>query len=184
MHQGELWQEYDQAGIPLASAGREPTLGNPKSGESTYVSNAIVWLYRKTDQGLEVLFQKRSQKVDRNAGKWDVAAGGHININESIVDAAIREAKEEIGATINRDHLKLVVTTPSLFANLIMHEFICDYTGQPDDFHFNDEEVSEVKWVPISEFDDFIDQYAKDPLKEDIEIRSLIKKHIMAYGNH
>lgn len=184
MHAGELWQEFDKTGERLATAGREPALGNPKSSESIYVGGALVWLFRKTTTGLEVLFQKRSSKVDRNAGKWDVSAGGHINVGESVIDAAIREAREEIGATISRDRLKLAVVTSSFSANLIMYEFICDYTDQPNNFRFNDEEVSEVKWVSISEFDNFIDQYAKDPLKEDIEIRSLIKKHIIAYGNH
>lgn len=182
MHQSELWQEFNQAGEPIGN-GRKPELGNPGIGEPVYTSVAIVWLYRKTADGIEVLFQKRSDKVDRFAGKWDIAAGGHINLGESVLDAAVREAKEEIGAEITKDNLRLVVVTPSLFANNILREFIYDYTGHPDDFHFNDEEVSEVRWVKLSDFDQFIDENAKDPLKEDGEIRSLIKDHIIFHGN-
>ena len=183
MHDSETWQEFDKAGEPIKNGGRNPKLGNPGIGESVYTSVAIVWLYRKTADDIEVLFQKRSDKVDRFAGKWDIAAGGHINYNESVLDAAVREAREEIGATITKDMLRLVVITPSLFANNILREFICDYTGHPDNFHFDDEEVSEVKWVKLSEFDKFIDENAKAPLKEDMEIRSLIKQHILFYGN-
>ncbi len=182
-HQGELWQEFDKAGEPIKNGGRNPKLGNPKFGEPVYTSVAIVWLYRKIADGIEVLFQKRSEKVDRFGGFWDIAAGGHINYEESVLDAAVREAEEEIGAKITKDMLQLVVITPSLFANNILREFICDYTGKPDNFRFDDEEVSEVRWVKLSEFDQFIDEYAKPPLKEDVEIRELIKKSIKAHGN-
>lgn len=184
MHHNELWQEFDQSGEPINNGGRNPKLGNPDFGESVYTSVAIVWLYRKTKDDIEVLFQKRSEKVDRFAGKWDIAAGGHINYGEPVLDAAVREAREEIGAIIKKENLQLVVITPSLFANNILREFIYDYTGCPDDFHFDDEEVSEVKWVKMTDFDRFIDKNAKQPLKEDLEIRALIKNHILAHGNH
>ncbi|MBQ9016920.1 NUDIX domain-containing protein [Candidatus Saccharibacteria bacterium] len=183
-HEAELWQEFDKAGVPLMNGGRQPSLGNPKVGEPVYTSVAIVWLFRKTASDLEVLFQKRSEKVDRFPGKWDIAAGGHINYGESVLDAAVREAKEEIGIDITKDMLSLAVTTPSLFANNILREFICDYTGHPDNFHFDDEEVSEVKWVPLEEFDDFIIKNAKAPLAEDVEIRSIVKQRILSHGDN
>lgn len=184
MHTQELWQEFDQSGEPLENGGRNPRLGNPDLGEPVYTSVAIIWLYRKVSGGIEVLFQKRSPKVDRFAGKWDIAAGGHINYGESVLDAAVREAREEIGAIIEKAHLELAVITPSMTANNILREFIYDYTNGPDDFHFDDEEVSEVKWVKMSDFDQFLDQYAKAPLRDDAEIRSIIKNRIMSHGNH
>lgn len=183
MHLSELWQEFDKSGEPIKNGGRNPRLGNPDLNEPVYTSVALVWLFRKTADGIEILFQKRSDKVDRFAGKWDIAAGGHINYGESVLDAAVREAREEIGAKIEKDKLELAVITPSMTANNILREFICDYTGGPDDFHFNDEEVSMVKWVKLSDFDEFLDQYAKDPLRDDLEIRSIIKNRILLYGN-
>ncbi|MBR3177716.1 NUDIX domain-containing protein [Candidatus Saccharibacteria bacterium] len=184
VHEGELWQEFDKSGEPLMNGGRLPSLGNPKVGESVYSSVAIVWLFRKTESGIEVLFQKRSEKVDRFPGTWDIAAGGHINYGESVIDAAIREAREEIGVEIDKTMLSLAIVTPSLFANNILREFICDYTGRPDNFHFDDEEVSEVKWVPLEEFDDFIIKNAKTPLVEDVEIRSIVKQRILSHGDN
>ena len=182
-HAGERWQEFNARDERIENGGRDPRLGNPDKGDDVYVSVAIVWLFRRTKNGIEVLFQQRSEKVDRYPGDWDIAAGGHINYGESVVDAAVREAKEEIGAEITADMLHFVVSTPSLFKNNILREFVCDYTGQPENFHFDDGEVSQVKWVPLSEFDDFILKNAKKPLKEDAEIRSLVKKRLMTYGD-
>lgn len=184
MHSSELWQEFDKSGEPIKNGGRNPKLGNPDLGEPVYTSVAVVWLYRKTDDGIEVLFQKRSEKVDHFAGKWDIAAGGHINYGESVLDAAVREAREEIGAKIEKSKLELAVITPSMTANNILREFICDYTGCSDNFHFDDEEVSEVKWVKLSNFDKFLDENAKAPLRDDVEIRSIIKNRILLHGNH
>ena len=183
MHEAEMWQEFDKTGEPIMNGGRNPKLGNPDLGESVYTSVAVVWLFRKATDGIEVLFQRRSDKVDRFAGKWDIAAGGHINYGESVLDAAMREAREEIGAEIKKDKLELAVITPSSTANNILREFICDYTDCSDDFHFDDEEVSEVKWVKLSDFDEFLDKKAKAPLRDDIEIRSIIKNRILLHGN-
>ena len=121
--------------------------------------------YRKTKSGIEILLQKRSKYVDRNALFWDVSAGGHVDYGEEKLDAAVREAREEIGANIDKSQLELLYTqrVPSNFRVIYLY----DYTGAPDDFHFDDHEVAEVKWVNINDFKDFIDKNAKPPLKKD-----------------
>ena len=42
-----------------------------------------------------------------------------------------------------------------------------DWTDKPDDFHFDDKEVSEVKWVPYVETEKFRKKFAKPPLVKD-----------------
>ena len=42
-----------------------------------------------------------------------------------------------------------------------------DWSGKPDDFVFNDKEVSETKWVPYDETEDFRKKFAKPPLQKD-----------------
>lgn len=57
--------------------------------------NAVgVIITRNQDQYTEILLQKRN-------GKWDLAVGGHVEENEALTEAVIREAKEEIGIDIS-----------------------------------------------------------------------------------
>ena len=147
MHTDELWQVFDTNGERISSPGYKSSLGNPKKGTTDqYIGAASVWLYRRTGSGeIEILFQQRSPKV-KNGGLWDVSAGGHINNNERVVDAAVRELYEEIGAK-----------------------------ARPDDFNFDDGEVSQVKWVKLADFNQFIDKNAKPPLKNGHYTRELTK---------
>ena len=104
--------------------------------------------------------------MSSHAGDWDFAAGGHINLGESCVDAAIRELEEEIGVKALAEELKYVTMT-SYGKNRLGWVYLIDWTGRADDFNFNDEEVSAVKWVKYEEMEEFRKKYAKKPLKND-----------------
>ncbi len=45
----------------------------------------------------EIYLQKRSASKTVQPGKWDIAVGGHVGINEDIETALKREAEEELG---------------------------------------------------------------------------------------
>ena len=46
-----------------------------------------------------VLLQKRSLWKDRQPGKWDSSAAGHLDAGESYEEAVVRELKEELGVS-------------------------------------------------------------------------------------
>ncbi len=185
MRHDELWQEYTQNGERIMNGGRLPERGAPKVGEeNVWVGTTIVWLYRKAEHGVELLFQKRSPYVDRYPNRWDISAGGHVNYGESIVDAAVRETKEEIGAKVTKEKLKYSFSLASSNGyNILIHSYFYDWTGQDDDFDFNDKEVSEVKWVPLKDFDDFVEKNAKKALQEAKWTLELTKYWAEYYGN-
>lgn len=173
----EVWQEYDLSGQPLMNGGRTHT--NVATTPNSLAGTASVWLYRRTVDGIELLFQQRSAKVDHYAGEFDLSAGGHVNYQESVIDAVVREAREEIGVTIPIQDLRFLMTFVS--DSSFRHVFCVDWTNQPNQFNFNDQEVSAVQWVPLSEVDRFCQQYVKEPLAKDLTHFSFLinwlKKH-------
>ena len=183
MHHDEMWQVYYPNGEPIKGSGWDSALDNPeKTGSDAIVGIAIVFVYRHGENGLELLWQKRSEKVDRWPGEFDLSAGGHVNMGESLVEAAVREAREEIGALIKADDLGFVTMRP-FNKNRFAWIYAVDWTGRKDDFHFDDEEVSEVKWVPFKEADEFRMKYCKAPLKKDNLTLVLLEEWFLQHGD-
>lgn len=175
MHTDEKWQTYYPNGEPIIGEGWDSALGNPeKTGSDKIVGVAVVFVFRQNDNGeIDLLWQKRSDKIERFPGDYDISAGGHINLGETLVEAAIRECREEIGIDFLPEDLYFVTMRPfhkCRFAWI----YAVDWTHRGDDFRFDDNEVSEVKWVPLKETDAFRKEFGKKPLKNDeITFRSL-----------
>ncbi len=178
-----MWQVYAPNGEAIAGKGWNSALDNPeKSGSDAIVGVAVVFLFRKTSDGvLELLWQRRSDKIDRYPGDYDISAGGHINLGETLADAAVRETREEIGAEITIDDLRFV-TERAFNKNRFAWVYTVDWTGKLEEFHFDDEEVSEVRWVPFDETEDFRVKYAKAPLKKDTLTFALLGEWFLQNG--
>ena len=69
MHKDEMWQVYAPNGEAVAGEGCDSALDNPeKTGADAIVGVAVVFLFRKSSEGvLELLWQRRSDKIDRYA---------------------------------------------------------------------------------------------------------------------
>ncbi len=176
-HEDELWQEYNMRGEPIEG------VGHPIGTDGYVYCGVLVWLYRDTDDGRELLFQLRSPHIV-SGNFWDVSAGGHVNLNETLVGAAVRETREEIGAEIDPEKLAFAFSWKSPGIHGIGHTFLYDYTGQPEDFHFDDHEVSDLKWVPLDKLDDFLKNGGVKPelLKSDFNW-PLFRKHLEYHEN-
>ena len=184
MHKNEQWQEYAKSGAPLKNGGRPGNHSEEAEARTDLYGVSCVWLYRITNGSLEILFQRRSEYVDRYAGDWDISAAGHVNYEETPLSAAVRETREEIGASLEEDDLIYVMTFNN--GRRIANIYLCDYTSHPDEFRFDDKEVSEVKWVPLKDLDEFWHQKTKAPLAEDEIQYKIISKILteIADGNY
>lgn len=60
------------------------------------------------DKDGRVLLQRRSQKKKASGGRLEASLGGHVNANESVSEAALREAKEELGISLSPKRLHRV----------------------------------------------------------------------------
>ena len=68
------------------------------------VPAAYVFL-RRTSDGVDQLLLQLRQGTGYMDGHWAAAAAGHVEAGESVLDAAVREAVEELGITIDPAHL-------------------------------------------------------------------------------
>ncbi len=190
MHQSDLWQEYALNGEPLKNGGYPAKNHNPRFGTPTRVGGSCVWLFRRTEGHIEILSQCRAPQI-HNGGKWDTSAGGHIDYGETPIEAAVREAKEEIGAELSPEKLIHIISLPAFPSSPLTHKrnmynyhYLYDWTGQPDNFHFDDHEVSEVRWIPLAEFDEFAKQSLKSSWRDNHLLLELVKNWLTYYGDN
>lgn len=97
--------------------------------------------------------------------KWNFPAG-HLEDNEDIKSAAIREAKEESGYDIKLTGL-LTVASPKLD-----HPLFIIFTGEVTGGEANADpaEILDVKWIPINEI-------SKLDLRMKYAITGIVKKY-------
>ncbi len=160
MHKtGELWQEYDARGVRVLNGGLPA-----HTKTNNFYAGIAIMLYRFKDGNVEFLWQKRSKFVDHNAEKWDTSAGGHINYEEPILDAVVRETREEIGAEVDIEKVEFAAKY-RVGPDMVIYLYFYDFTGRDEDFNFDDKEVEEVKWVKYEDCEKFA---VEVPIKESL----------------
>lgn len=151
MHDDELWQVFSQNGLALDGQG---AFNEDFSAKGLVKGVSHVWLWRRTDGEKHILLQERSKLLKRFPGMYHISAAGHINVGESPVDAAVREAKEEIGLDINASNLYFVQTVRSnRELNALKHIYIYEILDEPE-FNYDDGEVESVEWVSLKRFEE------------------------------
>ena len=139
---------------------------------------AGVWLVKREDDKISILFQKRSENV-QNGGFYDASAGGHIDEGEDSLSAALRETREEIGLELSPEELSFVCTyaTDKKYISV----YISDRTGKDDVLTLNKEEVELVEWITLEEFDMFVRARVKPPLRELVPHLPVLRYYIEHY---
>lgn len=88
----EMFPIVDEEGNITGAA----TRGECHSGSK--LLHPVVHLHVFNSKG-ELYLQKRPEWKDIQPGKWDTAAGGHVDLGESVDMALKREVQEELGIT-------------------------------------------------------------------------------------
>ena len=124
--------------------------------------HATVQLWLFTNSG-NLVIQKRSINKKINPNIWDIiSVAGHVKFGESIEDAVIREAKEELNLKILKDNLKIhdVYYYKKIYNNLIdaefHHSFSYKVSSSEIDLETENNEVSEVNLISIKNLKDII----------------------------
>ncbi len=112
-----------------------------------------IWIYNSNK---EILIQKRAKDKKFYPNHWDVSCAGHISANESFLLSAKRELKEELGIKIKNDDLELIgiIKDNTCWKNICENNWAYVYILKYDKqiIQIQNEELSEVKWIPFKEF--------------------------------
>lgn len=157
----EYIEEYDYQGNPTGKR----ILKSYAHKNGLFHSTIHLWLY--TVKG-DLLIQKRSKSKKINPDVWDIiSVAGHIEYSESITDAAIREAYEEVGLKLKKSELKKIGTYffKNKYKNLVDAEFhnafICEIKKESLNMKFKNNEVDELKFIHISELKKIVENKSK-----------------------
>ena len=125
----------------------------------------------------EMLIQKRSATKDTDPHHWTISVGGHMRYGDTPVEAAMREAREEIGLDAKPERLRLLGET--LIRGSRESEYWYGYRYDMEtlpDLTPHPEEVAEIKFVSLSELGALIGNpavaWSEDP-------KALILKYIL-----
>ena len=101
-------------------------------------------VYVKKDNKILMVQENKEFKK----GKWNMPAG-KLEDTESVIEAAIRETKEETNIDIKIKGLLAIQETISEMGQLIILYFVGEYVS--GDIKYNEEEIADVKWMTVGE---------------------------------
>lgn len=102
----ELIDIIDSNGTPLGRVKAKPDVHR----DGDWHRAVHVWIFTPDDR---ILVQRRALVKENNPGLWDVSCAGHISAGEPVIDAAIREAREELGIELEAGELEHVASIPA-----------------------------------------------------------------------
>ncbi len=148
VNRSELFPIVDETGAVIGKATRGECHGG------SMLLHPVVHLHVMRPGGFLYL-QKRSMNKDIQPGKWDTAVGGHVDFGESVDDALMREAREELGiAGFVPEKLPPYVFQSSVERELVNPFFtVVDDTVVPEP---DPDEVSEGRFWHVEEIDRMI----------------------------
>ncbi len=120
-------------------------------------ATAHIWVVRKTENGYDVLLQKRSANKDSFPGCYDISSTGHVAAGDEYLKTAVREMQEELGIAAKEKDLGYVgIHRGKITGRFYGREFqnyeisavyVYDKPVEISELMLQEEEVEEVIWM-------------------------------------
>lgn len=120
-----------------------------------------IWLLNSQK---EILIQKRSAIKNAFPEKWDISCAGHIQAGDTASLTAIRELEEELGIKVKEEELEFLkvikeqldLNNHTYIDNELRSIFLLQKDLNINDLTLQTAEVTEVKWIPLKDFERFV----------------------------
>lgn len=99
------------------------------------------------------------EKKERCYGKWNLPAG-HLDPNETIIEGAIREIKEETGCDVEATGIAVIAN--KVLKDDVFVEIIFTTKLVKEDIKIDSEEILDVKWLDIGDVLNNMDESLRD----------------------
>ncbi len=100
-----------------------------------------------------VLLQRRSMSKDIQPGRWDTAVGGHVDAGESVDQALLREAREEIGVDARGARPLCRYVWESDRESELVNVFILEAAPEEPTLTPDPDEVDELRFWSLDDID-------------------------------
>ena len=128
----------------------------------------------------DVLLQRRCATKDSNPNMLDISSAGHLSAGDNSLEGALRELKEELNVEFKPDDLQFIKTlkkSTKVTETFINNEFNDLYIVRTDkkieEMKFQEEEISEIMYVPYKKFKEMVKDHQPDLLRHDDEFEIL-----------
>ncbi len=143
--ENEILQCCDESG--------NPTFGKTRAEVHTQPINfwhLTTGIYVVNPEG-RILCSKRSEKLNQNPGRWQMAFGGHVKYKQAPVENAVAELEEEIGLKVLPEDLYYLDTRKNPNFKHFSWLYAYVFEGRRSEIKFNDGEIEKVEWRDMLE---------------------------------
>ena len=136
-----------------------------------------IWIINNTG---DILLQRRCATKDSNPNKLDISSAGHLSAGDDSLTGAVRELKEELNLDVKPEDLQFIKTlkrssryTETFINNEFDDLYIVRTDKKIDDMKFQEDEISEIMFVPYKKFKEMVNNKQPDLLRHDDEFEIL-----------
>lgn len=110
-----------------------------------YRQSAHTWIMNSEEK---FLMQRRSPNKKNFPNMWSQTGGG-VDSGETPLEGALRECKEELGVTIPKENIELILSFKRKYD--FVDVWLAKLDINIDDIILQEDEVTDVKWCSIEE---------------------------------
>lgn len=146
----EFLEVVDENGNPTGGVFERDTIHE----KNLFHKHAGIFIFNNKGQ---TLLQKRSANKKNSPNKWHICAG-HVGAYEDNITALLRELQEEMGIEVKPDEITPFFTMVKRkeLGSHITYYYYMFLDKAESEFKIQEEEVSEVKWVPFDKFKNMV----------------------------